>query len=56
LADAATDGAILYRMPQDILLTGYSFVAEELGGMIISETFNLNSSTGQVGTGTGDFC
>jgi hypothetical protein len=43
-------------MPQDILLTGYTYVAEELGGIIVSETFNLDSTTGEVGTGTGDFC
>jgi hypothetical protein len=56
LSDAAADNAILYRMPQNVVLVGYTYVAEYVGGSIDSETFNLNSSTGQVGSGTGDFC
>jgi len=43
-------------MPQNILITGYTYVAETSGGSIDSETFNINSSTGVVGSGTGDFC
>jgi len=56
LSDASINGAALYRMPQNILITGYTYVAETSGGNIDSETFNINSSTGVVGSGTGDFC
>ena len=56
LSDASINGAALYRMPQNILITGYTYVAETSGGNIDSETFNINSSTGVVGSGTGNFC
>jgi hypothetical protein len=58
LSDAAADNAILYRMPQNVVLVGYTYVAEYEAATtsIVSETFNLNSSTGQIGSGTGDFC
>ena len=56
LSDASINGAALYRMPQNTLITGYTYVAETSGGSIDSETFNINSSTGVVGSGTGNFC
>ncbi len=56
LADASLDGAILYRMPQNVPLVGYTHVAEYSLGSISSETYNINSSTAQVGSGTGNFC
>jgi len=56
LADASIDGAALYRMPQNILITDYTFVGEYDGSSITGEIYNINSITGVVGSGTGDFC
>jgi hypothetical protein len=54
LAGAA--GYALYRMPQNILVTGYTYVAEYDGSTTVGFTLNLNSSTGVVGSSTGDQC
>jgi hypothetical protein len=43
-------------MPQNVVLVGYTYVAEYDGSGTTSETYNINSSTGQIGSGTGDFC
>lgn len=56
LSDASIDGAALYRMPQNVLITGYTYVGEYDGNSITSEIFNINTNTGVVGSGTGEFC
>ena len=55
---AGAVGYALYRMPQNTLITGYTHVAEwdtvEL--TTISSNYNLNSTTGVVGSSTGYTC
>mgnify|MGYP000232583073 CR=1 FL=1 len=57
LAGAA--GYALYRMPQNQLITAlvaYTHVAEYDGTATVGFTYTLNSSTGVVGSSTGDEC
>jgi len=54
-------GSALYRMPQNTLVTGYTYVAEcdgvaPPGGVTTSNNYTLNSSTGVVGSDTGYSC
>ena len=51
-------GYALYRLPQQILITGYTYVAEydPLTTSIISNVFNLDVGTGVVGADTGYAC
>jgi hypothetical protein len=44
LATALANGAALYRMPQNVLLTGFSFARMQSGG----NTYSINSTTGVV--------
>jgi hypothetical protein len=43
-------------MPQNVLITGYTFVGEYDGSSVTGQIYNINSSTGIVGSGTGEFC
>ena len=46
LADASTNGSALYRMPQNVLLTGFAYVKDPTLG----DVYFLNSSTAVVGS------
>jgi len=54
LVDAA--GYALYRMPQNTLITGYTYVAEYDGFTTVSNNYTLDSTTGVVGSDTGYAC
>jgi hypothetical protein len=53
---AGAVGAALYRQPQNILVTGYDFVGEYDGFSVVGDVYNLNSSTGVVGSTTSISC
>ena len=47
---------ILYRRPQDVVLTGFTHVTRLSGGVPIGSLFNLNTSNGTVGSEIGPVC
>ena len=55
---AGAVGYALYRMPQNILITGFTHVAQwdTIEETTISNNYNLNSTTGVVGSSTGYTC
>jgi len=52
----AAVGAALYRMPQNVLITGYTYVAEDDGFTTTSSIYEISTFTGVVGSDTLSGC
>jgi hypothetical protein len=52
----AAVGAALYRMPQNVLITGYTYVAEDDGFSPTSNIYEISTFTGVVGNDTTQGC